>query len=493
MYVANLRHAADLFKRYGVRAVIEPINRQLGVVAGGPKLSPLKACTATSSTIPTMRAASWRWWAATTVFLHLDVYHMQPLEGHLADTIRNNIGILRHVQIAGVPGRHEPSVGEINYPYLFNLLDSWATPAGSVANHRPLGKTAPGVGLGCAYGICARRTRLRESATGARWLRRYGAKRFFGDARRRAERPPLARACSDPRDGHSVYHFNLLAAGAAENQSINAPGNPQRARQSAHTEAILGGAMRTSCDARHFPGVGGHCPGRVPERARRLERQGTTRPRSRNLSRLPSRGRARPSSISEKPTTGPGRAAGLYRRADLVPQGCRTEQRRRAETLAACTSSAKPSFSRTTPRRRRCAPARASRAESLSGVSRRVPVRVRQRRQRGPRPGCRPVRKSRPRAAMPTLRKRSAACTSSARRVTQDYEEAAKWNRKVAEQGRFVLPVSTRLCLRLRLRVCHRIRPRPQPGIARPRRPGRWPRHERSRLHVHAGYRRSEG
>jgi hydroxypyruvate isomerase len=28
-----------------------------------------------------------------------------------------------HVQIAGVPERHEPDSGEVNYPYLLALLD----------------------------------------------------------------------------------------------------------------------------------------------------------------------------------------------------------------------------------------------------------------------------------------------------------------------------------------------------------------------------------
>jgi hydroxypyruvate isomerase len=28
-----------------------------------------------------------------------------------------------HFQIAGVPMRHEPNFGELNYPYLFNVID----------------------------------------------------------------------------------------------------------------------------------------------------------------------------------------------------------------------------------------------------------------------------------------------------------------------------------------------------------------------------------
>ena len=154
VYVANLRHAADLFKRYGVRAVIEPINRHLGVVTGGPSYTTqgmhgyfLNHTDHARRVIEMV--------GSDNLFLHLDVYHMQLLEGHLADTIRNNIGILRHVQIAGVPGRHEPSVGEINYPYLFNLLDELRYAGWVGCEYRPFGKTADGLGWAARYGICA--------------------------------------------------------------------------------------------------------------------------------------------------------------------------------------------------------------------------------------------------------------------------------------------------------------------------------------------------
>jgi hydroxypyruvate isomerase len=32
------------------------------------------------------------------------------------------------MQLADTPGRHEPGTGEINYPYLFRLLDELAYP-----------------------------------------------------------------------------------------------------------------------------------------------------------------------------------------------------------------------------------------------------------------------------------------------------------------------------------------------------------------------------
>jgi hydroxypyruvate isomerase len=87
------------------------------------------------------------------LFLHLDVYHMQMLEGHLAETLRAHIDLLRHVQIAGVPGRHEPSVGEINYPYLFALLDELGYEGWVGCEYRPRDGTLAGLGWAAPYGI----------------------------------------------------------------------------------------------------------------------------------------------------------------------------------------------------------------------------------------------------------------------------------------------------------------------------------------------------
>lgn len=53
------------------------------------------------------------------------LYHCQITEGDLASKIKQYMPTDRiaHLQIAGVPGRHEPDIGEIHYPYLFSLLD----------------------------------------------------------------------------------------------------------------------------------------------------------------------------------------------------------------------------------------------------------------------------------------------------------------------------------------------------------------------------------
>jgi hydroxypyruvate isomerase len=48
--------------------------------------------------------------------LLLDVYHAQVQEGNLIATIERVADIIGHVQVADVPGRHEPGTGEIDFP-----------------------------------------------------------------------------------------------------------------------------------------------------------------------------------------------------------------------------------------------------------------------------------------------------------------------------------------------------------------------------------------
>jgi hydroxypyruvate isomerase len=154
VYVENLRHAADFLRPHGVRVVIEPINRKLGVVQGGASYTTEGMHGYFLNHSDHARRIIERV-GSENLFLHLDVYHMQMLEGHLAETLRANIDLLRHVQIAGVPGRHEPDVGEIHYPYLFELLDQAGYDGWVGCEYRPLAGTAAGLGWGRRYGLGA--------------------------------------------------------------------------------------------------------------------------------------------------------------------------------------------------------------------------------------------------------------------------------------------------------------------------------------------------
>lgn len=74
----------------------------------------------------------------------MDLYHRQIVEGDLAMKVRQYLptGNVGHFQIAGVPERHEPDVGEINHTYLFKLLDSLGYDGWIGCEYRPARGTA---------------------------------------------------------------------------------------------------------------------------------------------------------------------------------------------------------------------------------------------------------------------------------------------------------------------------------------------------------------
>ncbi len=86
--------------------------------------------------------------------LQYDCYHMQMMEGRLVETLQANRDILAHVQIGGVPGRHEPDQHqEINYPHLFDILDTIGFSGWVGCEYRPRGATEEGLGWAARYGI----------------------------------------------------------------------------------------------------------------------------------------------------------------------------------------------------------------------------------------------------------------------------------------------------------------------------------------------------
>ncbi|MFN3736541.1 2-oxo-tetronate isomerase [Hydrogenophaga sp.] len=110
-YVANLKAAAPRAAAAGVNLLIEPINQR---DMPGFFLSWQAQAHDLIAEI-----------GADNVKVQMDLYHAQIMEGDLAMKIRQYLptGRVGHLQIAGVPERHEPDVGEIHHPYLFALLD----------------------------------------------------------------------------------------------------------------------------------------------------------------------------------------------------------------------------------------------------------------------------------------------------------------------------------------------------------------------------------
>ena len=68
------------------------------------------------------------------------------MEGNLAVHLQDYLDLIEHIQIAGVPGRHEPDIGEINYRYLFDLMDELGYDGWVGCEYRPEAGTVDGLG-----------------------------------------------------------------------------------------------------------------------------------------------------------------------------------------------------------------------------------------------------------------------------------------------------------------------------------------------------------
>lgn len=117
-YVANLRWAATEAAKFGRKVLIEPINTR---DIPGFLLNRQDQAHAIVTEV-----------GAPNLQVQMDLYHCQIVEGDVAMKIRQYLptGRIGHFQIAGVPERQEPDIGEVNYPYLFSVIDEVAATCG---------------------------------------------------------------------------------------------------------------------------------------------------------------------------------------------------------------------------------------------------------------------------------------------------------------------------------------------------------------------------
>ena len=113
-YESNLAWAAEQAQPCGVDVLIEPIN---------PRDMPRFFLNRQDEAHRIVQAIG-----APNLKVQFDLYHCQIVEGDVAMKIRQYLptGRVAHFQLAGVPMRHEPDLGELNYGYLFNVLDEVA-------------------------------------------------------------------------------------------------------------------------------------------------------------------------------------------------------------------------------------------------------------------------------------------------------------------------------------------------------------------------------
>jgi hydroxypyruvate isomerase len=108
-FVHNLAYAAPRLKAAGIKLLIEPINT---------RDIPGFFLTGTRQAVEIIDTVG-----SDNVFVQYDIYHMQIMEGNLAQTIQSYLPRIAHMQLADEPGRHEPGTGEIDFDVLLDFID----------------------------------------------------------------------------------------------------------------------------------------------------------------------------------------------------------------------------------------------------------------------------------------------------------------------------------------------------------------------------------
>jgi hydroxypyruvate isomerase len=128
----NLAYGAQALEAEGILLVVEPINPfDIADFLLNTSRDGLDAIDAAG---------------AGNLKLQYDIYHMQRMEGRLAETVERLLPRIGHIQIADTPGRHEPGTGEINYNFLLRHLDHIGYRGYVGCEYRPRAGTLAGLG-----------------------------------------------------------------------------------------------------------------------------------------------------------------------------------------------------------------------------------------------------------------------------------------------------------------------------------------------------------
>jgi len=135
LYAANLAWAGEKGLAAGVKLVIEPLN---------PRDAPgyLLRTQEQGAAIGRDRLG-----------LQFDIYHCQTAQGDLTTRLAQLMGSIDHMQLADVPGRHEPGTGEIGWEFVFRRIDELGYQGWIGCEYTPLGDTVEGLAWRRRYGV----------------------------------------------------------------------------------------------------------------------------------------------------------------------------------------------------------------------------------------------------------------------------------------------------------------------------------------------------
>ncbi|KAJ7986391.1 hypothetical protein DPEC_G00339420 [Dallia pectoralis] len=132
-FIKNLKHAADVLTKEGITGLIEPINTRI--------TDPRYFLDSPHHAADILKKVD-----RPNIKIQLDIFHWQIMDGNLTQNIQKYFPLIGHVQIAQVPDRNEPdSAGELNFPYLFRLLEELGYQGYVGCEYKPLGSTKDGL------------------------------------------------------------------------------------------------------------------------------------------------------------------------------------------------------------------------------------------------------------------------------------------------------------------------------------------------------------
>lgn len=138
-FVTNLQRAARAAARHGVSLLLEPLN-----TVDMPGYLHTR-CDETRRIIEAV--------VQPNVRMQYDFYHRQVMEGNLAPNLRRHLDIVGHIQFSSLPGRHEPQHGEVNMPFLFDVVDSLDYDGWIGCEYTPKASTLEGLSWGHPWGL----------------------------------------------------------------------------------------------------------------------------------------------------------------------------------------------------------------------------------------------------------------------------------------------------------------------------------------------------
>lgn len=137
LYKANLAKAADFFAPHGVSVGIEPINQ---------RSMPGYFLRTVAQAVGYIEELG-----RSNIKLQFDFFHVQMEEGCVTLKLRENYNHVGHCQLAGAPERHEPDQSELDYGYIFTVVDELGYPGYIGCEYTPANGTEAGLGWFAPY------------------------------------------------------------------------------------------------------------------------------------------------------------------------------------------------------------------------------------------------------------------------------------------------------------------------------------------------------